>query len=81
MSQRKYALELLQSAQVLDLKPSHIHVDPIIKLNDSDGEPLADPSLYRAIVGKLLYLTITKPDLSYAAHALSQFSHNPRNSH
>ena len=81
MSQRKYALELLHSAKVLDLKPAHIPIDPIIKLNDTDGEPLSDPSLYRTILGKLLYLTITRPDLSYAAHALSQFSHNPRTPH
>ncbi|GJW25373.1 retrovirus-related pol polyprotein from transposon TNT 1-94 [Tanacetum coccineum] len=81
MSQRKYALELLQTANVLNLKPCHIPVDPIVKLNDTDGEPLTNPSLYRAIVGKLLYLTITRPDLSYAAHALSQFSHSPRTPH
>ncbi|PWA96217.1 hypothetical protein CTI12_AA041970 [Artemisia annua] len=81
MSQRKYALELLHSAKVLDLKPAHIPIDPIVKLNDTDGEPLSDPSLYRATVGKLLYLTITRPDLSYAAHALSQFSHSPRTPH
>ncbi|GJT41669.1 retrovirus-related pol polyprotein from transposon TNT 1-94 [Tanacetum coccineum] len=71
MSQRKYALQLLQTANVLNLKPCHIHVDPIVKLNDTDGEPLNNPSLYRAIFGKLLYLTITRPDLSYVAHALS----------
>nr|GEW83058.1 uncharacterized mitochondrial protein AtMg00810-like [Tanacetum cinerariifolium] len=81
MPERKYALELLQSSKVLDLKPSHIPVDPIAKLNDFNGDPLTDPSTYRAIVGKLLYLTITRPDLSYAAHALSQFSHNPRIPH
>ncbi|GJV75095.1 uncharacterized mitochondrial protein-like protein [Tanacetum coccineum] len=78
MSKRKYALELLQSANVLNLKPCHIPVDPIVKLNDTDGEPLNNPSTYKAIVGKLLYLIITRPDLSYAAHALSQFSHIPR---
>ncbi|GKC24957.1 uncharacterized mitochondrial protein-like protein [Tanacetum coccineum] len=76
MSHRKYALELLQSLKVLDLKPCHIPIDPLIKLNDTDGDPFTDPSTYRAIVGKLLYLTITRLDLSYAAHALSQFSHN-----
>ncbi|GJY39564.1 RNA-directed DNA polymerase, eukaryota, reverse transcriptase zinc-binding domain protein [Tanacetum coccineum] len=47
-------------------------VDPIVKLNDTDGEPLHNSSLYRAIVGKLLYLTITRPALSYAAYALRQ---------
>ncbi|GJV45443.1 uncharacterized mitochondrial protein-like protein [Tanacetum coccineum] len=81
MSQRKYALELLQSANVLNLKPCHIHVDPIVKLNDTGGESLNNPSLYRAIIGKLLYLTITRSGLSYVVHALSQFSHSPRTPH
>ncbi|GJU30626.1 uncharacterized mitochondrial protein-like protein [Tanacetum coccineum] len=81
MTQRKYAMELLQSAEVLDLKPSYIPVDPIEKLNDKDGDLLTDPSQYKALVGKLLYLTITRPYLSYAAHCLSQFSHSPRTPH
>ena len=56
-------------------------MDPIVKLNDKDGYPLPDPSTYRTLVGKLLYLTITRPDLSFAAQALSQFSHSPRSTH
>ncbi|GJR91821.1 uncharacterized mitochondrial protein-like protein [Tanacetum coccineum] len=56
-------------------------MDPIIKLNFTDGEPLSDPSKYRTLVGKLLYLIITRPDLAFAAQALSQFSHAPRTTH
>lgn len=51
MTQRKYALELIHSAGVLDRKPSHIPFDPTIKLNDEDGKPLPDASLYRTLVG------------------------------
>lgn len=65
-SQRKYALELLQRAGVLNEKPSNTPLDPNIKLNNSDGVPLTDTSLYKTLVGKLIYLTITRPDLSYA---------------
>ncbi|GKE16797.1 uncharacterized mitochondrial protein-like protein [Tanacetum coccineum] len=56
-------------------------MDPIAKLNETDGDPLPDPTQYRTIVGKLIYLTLTRPDLSFAAQALSQFSHNPRTPH
>nr|GEY74854.1 homogeneously-staining region [Tanacetum cinerariifolium] len=56
-------------------------MDPIVKLNDTDGDPLPDPTQYRTIVRKLIYLTPTRPDLSFAAQALSQFSHNPRAPH
>ncbi|GKB83445.1 uncharacterized mitochondrial protein-like protein [Tanacetum coccineum] len=80
MTQRKYALELLHTAGVLGIKQSHIPTDPNIKLNDTDGDPLPDDSLYGALFGKLLYLTITRPDLSYDAHCLSQGLHFPTHS-
>ncbi|GJR06763.1 retrovirus-related pol polyprotein from transposon TNT 1-94 [Tanacetum coccineum] len=70
MTQRKYALELLECADVLNLKPIATPMDPISKLNDTDGYLLLDPSTYRTLVGKLLYLTITRPDLSFTAQGL-----------
>ncbi|GJR21352.1 uncharacterized mitochondrial protein-like protein [Tanacetum coccineum] len=81
MTQWKYTLKLLQSAGLLNVKPSSIPFDPIIKLNHDDGEPLDDPSQYRTLVGKLIYLTITRPDISYAAQNLSQFIQAPRTPH
>ncbi|GJZ66814.1 retrovirus-related pol polyprotein from transposon TNT 1-94 [Tanacetum coccineum] len=71
MVTRKYALELLECAEVLDIKPFATPMDTTIKLNDSDGYLLPDPSTYRTLVGKLLYLTITRLDLSFAAQALN----------
>ncbi|GJX96580.1 uncharacterized mitochondrial protein-like protein [Tanacetum coccineum] len=57
------------------------HHNPLTKLNPEDGDLIEDPSIYRAIVGKLLYLTINRLDISYAAQALSQFSQAPRTTH
>ncbi|GJU20567.1 retrovirus-related pol polyprotein from transposon RE1 [Tanacetum coccineum] len=71
MSQRKYALDLLQSVDILNHKPSTIHMTLIKTLNATDDIPLTDPSHYRTLVGKLIYLTITRPDISFAAQALS----------
>ncbi|GJW59856.1 retrovirus-related pol polyprotein from transposon RE1 [Tanacetum coccineum] len=81
MSQRKYALDLLQCADALNLKPSTIPLYHLKNLNLTNGEPLFDPSLYRKLVVKLIYFTITRPDLSFAAQALSQFSHQPTTTH
>ncbi|GJV59655.1 integrase [Tanacetum coccineum] len=65
--QGKYTLDLLRLANVLDSKPYATPIDPNVKLNHTDGFPLHDLSLYRTLVGKLIYLTITRPDISFAA--------------
>lgn len=46
-----------------------------------DGSPFVDPTLYRSLVGALQYLTITRPDLSYAVNLVSQFLHSPTDDH
>ena len=68
ITQAKYAFELLSRAGLTDSKT----VDTPVKLNahltPSGGKPLSNPSLYRRLVGSLVYLTVTHPDISYAVH-------------
>ncbi|GKA45943.1 retrovirus-related pol polyprotein from transposon TNT 1-94 [Tanacetum coccineum] len=77
----KYALELLKCGNVLNDKPVTVPIDPVVSLSLTDGDPLPDPSHYRTLVGKLIYLTITRPDISFVAQLLSKLSQAPRTTH
>ncbi|XP_024022993.1 uncharacterized protein LOC112092056 [Morus notabilis] len=81
ISQRHYALELLLDSGHLGCKTRKTPMDGDVKLSQNDGEALEDPSQYRRLIGKLLYLTITRPDLSYSVNRLSQFLANPKVTH
>ncbi|KAI5348837.1 hypothetical protein L3X38_001724 [Prunus dulcis] len=52
-----------------------------LKLTNSDGEMLNDPSRFRRLVGRLINLTITRLEITYAVNILSQFTHQPKEPH
>ncbi|KAG7541920.1 hypothetical protein ISN45_Aa07g019630 [Arabidopsis thaliana x Arabidopsis arenosa] len=79
--QRKYALDLLDSVGLLGSKPVATPMDSTIQLTTESGDLLPDATVYRALIGKLLYLTITRADISFAVHKLSQFLAQPRTDH
>ena len=78
LSQRKYALEILNDTGFLGAKPTDFPMVQNLKLDPDDGDILEDPSLFRILMGRFLYLTITRPDLMYSVKKLSQFVSNPR---
>ena len=81
MCQRKYTLELLSDIGMLACKPASIPMDQLAKFSSSVGDAVPDASLYRRLIGRLLYLTLTRLDICYSVHKLSQFMSSPKVPH
>ncbi|XP_040942307.1 uncharacterized mitochondrial protein AtMg00810-like [Gossypium hirsutum] len=83
ISQQKYALKILQESGFIECKPAKtpMATKSVYKLTSTDGELLSDITSYRQLVGKLLYLTSTRPDLTFAVQQLSQFMDKPTTNH
>lgn len=63
LSQHKYTLDLLQDTSVLGCKTALTPMDPNLKITSEDGDFLPDSSIYQRLIGQLICLTNTRPDL------------------
>ncbi|KAK8946681.1 hypothetical protein KSP39_PZI006527 [Platanthera zijinensis] len=84
ISQRKYCLDLLQDAGYSGCKTTTTLMDANHKLcaHSSDTNlHLQNPEYYRRLVGILIYLTVTRPNISFVVGVVSRFMHSPRTSH
>lgn len=82
LCQRKYTLDIKSEVGLLGAKPASFPMEQNHKLAQSTS-PLVDnvERQYRRLVGRLIYLSFTRPDLAYSVHILSQFLHEPRQDH
>ena len=64
-----------------DCKPSLTPMEQKLKLSKFEGGELVNSTKYRQLVGSLIYLTNTRPNLSYSVSILSRFMQEPRDSH
>ncbi|XP_027769562.1 uncharacterized protein LOC114075259 [Solanum pennellii] len=81
LSQRKYGDDLVTQACLSDQKVAYTPLEINVKYKNDDDDPLAEPTLYRRLIGCLIYLTIIRPDISYLVQVLSQFVTNPCQHH
>ncbi|XP_058104848.1 uncharacterized mitochondrial protein AtMg00810-like [Magnolia sinica] len=75
------AFDILSDAGQLGSRPAYFPMERHLKLNDSDGTPLVDPAFYCRLIGHLIFLTISSPDITYTVNLLIQFMHAPHEPH
>ena len=80
LNQRKYIIDLLQDVDMLHMKPVANPLDSKLTL-DSSSESLVSCTYYQQIVGKIIYLTITRPDITFAVSLVSGYMHAPTVQH
>ena len=83
LTQEKYALDLLAKVGMKDCTSSPIPLSSTEKLSLTEGTPLGpdDITHYRSIVGTLQYLTLTRPDISFAVNKICPYLHAPTTAH
>lgn len=81
LTQSKFTRELLKDSGITVFKKALTPLPSQLKLSANSGPLFSDASLYRSLVGKLNFLSHTRPDLGFAVQALSQFMYAPHCQH
>ena len=79
--QQKYAMDMLKKFKMQDCKPVSTPMTTSEKLSKDDGSEKIDEGLYRSLIGSLLYLTASRPDILFIVSVLSRFMHLPSEKH
>ena len=81
ISQQKYILNLLREIGMLGCKPVETLIEPNHKLRGTIEDDMVDHDLYQRLIGKIIYLSHTRPEIAYVVGVISQFMHSPHKSH
>jgi len=81
LSQRKYTLDLLADVGMLNCKPADTPIVQNLKFEKNPDDPVVNWEAYQKLIGKLIYLSHTIPDIAYAISMVSLFMHNPKEQH
>jgi hypothetical protein len=78
---KTYATDIIKIFRMEECNPAETPIPLGTKLRKKDEGPIVDPTLYKSLVGILLYLTATRPDIMYAANLVSKYMESPKDSH
>jgi hypothetical protein len=81
ISQEKYLSEMLKRFQMEDLKPVGTPMVTGCKLSKDDNSPDVDQSSYRSMIGSLLYITASCPDIMHVVGMVGRYQFSPKQSH
>eukprot|EP00253_Pinus_taeda_P028962 PITA_28962 len=81
ISQEKYANEVLERFNMQKCKTTITPIMMGLKLSKEDNNKDFDPSLYKGIVGTLMYLTATRLDIMHVVSLISRFMERPKEAH
>ncbi|XP_048498244.1 uncharacterized mitochondrial protein AtMg00810-like [Beta vulgaris subsp. vulgaris] len=81
LCQQKYARDLLEKYGMVDCKPMSTPMEVNARLCSVEGKDLEDVTMYRQLVGSLIYLTLSRPDIAYVVSAISRFMQKPMKRH
>nr|XP_018625816.1 uncharacterized mitochondrial protein AtMg00810-like [Nicotiana tomentosiformis] len=79
--QHRYITSILHRFKLEKCKPMLTLLHSKLDWNSTSSPLLENPSIYRQMVGNLLYLSFTRPDIQFAVNLASQFLHQPRQLH
>ncbi|XP_015583912.2 uncharacterized mitochondrial protein AtMg00810-like [Ricinus communis] len=81
VNQRKYILDLLNETGLLGCKAVETLTEVNLKLNLAKPEDIIEKERFQCLVGRLIYLSHTRPDIAFAVSMISQFMHSPGQEH
>ena len=81
ISQKKFVFETLDRFQMKDCNPVLTPTELGLKLTKHGAGKMVNATLYKQIVGSLMYLTSTRPDIMYAMSLISRYMENPSEVH
>ncbi|GJV55153.1 hypothetical protein Tco_1456158 [Tanacetum coccineum] len=80
-NQSKYIKEMLKKFELENSKPTKTPMSTEMKLTKDDEADSMDSSIYRGMIGSLLYLTASRPDIMFSVCLCARYQENPKTTH